>query len=187
MVKLTTKQWLFIAIAAVVSTIAAIALYRIFIMGNIAKYFDIEEFDSPAGPGDTGETYLKNGRLYLKDSGKKNMNLRAIRRLNEARELYGKPFRITSGYRTPNYNKTLSGSVPNSAHTLGLAFDVAASTVDDKKAIVAAAIKAGFRRIGWGNGFIHLDIDDSKPQDVIFGYSGSQPPFDFKTAKQLYS
>ncbi len=181
---LTKRQWIWVGLAAIITIALAIYLFRRFYMGNISKYFDIEDFDSPALASDTGEKYIKNGRQYLKDSGKKNMSLKFIRMLNDARENYGKKFIITSGYRTPQYNATLSGAVPNSAHTLGCAVDVSAPTTAEKEAIVKAAIKAGFRRIGWGPTFIHLDNDATKPQDVLFGYSGSQPPYNFQTAKQ---
>ena len=54
------------------------------------KYFKYKEFDCKSGNG-KGE----------------NMNKEFICMLDDAREIAGIPFKITSGYRTPEYNKQL--------------------------------------------------------------------------------
>ena len=49
-------------------------------------------------------------------------------------------------------------------------------TVRDE--VVRAAVKVGFKRIGIGRSFIHLDNDPSLPQPVAWGYPvGSKPPY----------
>ena len=62
------------------------------------KYFDLSEFDSP---DDT-------------DSGD-NMDINFVRKLDEAREIAGIPFKVNSGYRTPFHN-TMVGGVESSSH-----------------------------------------------------------------------
>jgi uncharacterized protein YcbK (DUF882 family) len=89
--------------------------------------------------------------------------------LDHARELAGEPFRITSGYRCPTYNLSIGG-VHNSAHTKGLAADIATGGSRSRFVILKALLTMGFTRIGIGQSFIHVDMDDSKPQLVAWDY-----------------
>lgn len=93
---------------------------------------------------------------------------RLLLRLDAARELAGIPFKITSGYRCPTYNDDIGG-VQDSAHVKGLAADIAADS-KQKYPIISALISVGFVRIGVAKGFIHADVDLSKPQKVIWTY-----------------
>lgn len=128
------------------------------------KYFNWSEFDSPDKPG----------------SGKEQMNEAFIHKLDAIREEAGFPFIITSGYRTPAHNAKVGG-VPNSSHVKGLAVDIAAVNIpgvtDARERIAKAAIRNGITRIGWGNTFIHLDIDPDKTQNIVWGYNNSYPSF----------
>lgn len=123
------------------------------------KYFTWSEFDSPDAPG----------------SGERFMSRELVQKLDAIRAEVGFPMRITSGYRTAAHNAKVGG-VPNSAHTKGLAVDIRATSDAQKRAIASAAIRQGISRIGWGSNFIHLDIDRTKPQNVAWGYTGSQAP-----------
>lgn len=97
------------------------------------------------------------------------MDPKLLEMLDEAREIAGVPFRITSSYRTLTHNAKVGGSI-HSAHLKGLAVDIATPESPERYAILAGLIKAGFRRIGIGKEFIHADIDESKPQKVIWMY-----------------
>jgi Peptidase M15 len=81
------------------------------------------------------------------------------------------PMRITSGCRCAAHNAAIGGSA-NSAHTLGLAADIAC--VDSARAfrLVKAAYTAGFLRIGIERGCIHVDASTrpEHPQNVLFGW-----------------
>lgn len=92
-------------------------------------------------------------------------------RLNHAREIAGIPFIITSGYRCQKHNDFVGG-VPTSAHTKGLAVDIAFKNSNQCFKIVRALYDAGFKRIGinFAKSFVHCDVDGSKPQDVLFKY-----------------
>ena len=114
------------------------------------KYFEISEFDSPDEVG----------------SGK-YMDSEFLRMLDEARELAQIPFRITSGYRTPSHNAYVGGvqaglKSKGSSHLFGYAADIACNNSSDREIILAAVIKAGFRRVGIANSFIHIDNDPDK-------------------------
>ena len=80
-----------------------------------------------------------------------------------------KELTFTSGFRCPGCNAE-AGGVPNSAHLRGLAVDIQAGFSTERFAILAAAFAVGFRRIGVGRNFIHLDVDPSLPQDRLWLY-----------------
>jgi len=97
------------------------------------------------------------------------MDPELLQMLDNAREMAGVPFKITSSYRTLSYNAKIGGSI-RSAHLKGMAVDIAAPNSEARYAIVGGLIKAGFRRIGIGKDFIHADIDLEKGQNLIWIY-----------------
>ena len=90
-------------------------------------------------------------------------------KLDQLREKVGFPIIITSGYRCPKHNKEVGGK-PDSAHIKGLAADISVSTSPRRYKLIKAAIEIGFKRIGIGERFIHLDIDHEKKQEVLWIY-----------------
>ena len=92
-----------------------------------------------------------------------------LRRLDIARSLAGVPFVITSDYRTPEDNERVGG-VPDSAHMKGLAVDMACEDSHTRHLMYDGLRTAGFRRIGIGPNFIHVDSDTTKPQEVTWLY-----------------
>lgn len=132
------------------------------------KYFKSSEFDSPDQVG----------------SGKR-MNEQFIRLLDKSREIAGVPFRISSGYRTPAYNK-LIGGVQGSTHIKYMAADIRVSSNTNRRKILLALVKAGLdRRIGLGENFIHVDIDPQKP-DSFWTYNGTVARFMEDTFKEVF-
>jgi uncharacterized protein YcbK (DUF882 family) len=116
------------------------------------KYFEYEEFDSPDIQG--------SGQL---------MDTKLLNMIDEAREIYGKPIHVTSGYRTEAHNRKVGG-VDSSSHLKGLAIDVACVRSDDRFKMLNALLEVGFNRIGIAGTFIHVDIDKNKSQNVIWTY-----------------
>lgn len=113
------------------------------------KHFSIDEFSCPC-------------------CGENNMDHEFLCRLDDARELAKIPFIVTSGYRCEDYNKEVGG-VEGSAHTKGLAADLAVDTsVARYKAL--SALLTYFSRVGISNDFIHVDDDSTKPQEVVWLY-----------------
>ena len=86
------------------------------------KYFTISEMIK-------SETALKHG-IWNGASLEVEENLRALveQVLDPLRERYGKPIRVTSGYRCPRLN-TLVGGSPNSQHMKGEAADIVGSPI----------------------------------------------------------
>lgn len=91
--------------------------------------------------------------------------------LDKLRARAGIPLVITSAYRPVAYEKK-KGRSGNSAHTRGLAVDIRCNSSSNRYKITKAAIDLGIRRIGFGNGFIHVDTDPSLPQEVAWDYYG---------------
>lgn len=92
-----------------------------------------------------------------------------LQKLDELRERVGSPMVIESGYRTREHNARVKGSV-NSAHTRGLAVDIRAMSGRMRYDLVRHALDLGFKRIGIAKTFVHLDIDESLPGQVIWTY-----------------
>lgn len=119
------------------------------------KYFSYAEFDSPD----------------LEGSGEK-MNFDFVNKLDKARDIAKIPFVINSGYRTLLHNKKVGG-VENSSHTKGLAADIRTTNENEKKIIAKGLYEVGFIRLGFGQNFIHVDLDFSKPQ-LAFNYNNEK-------------
>jgi zinc D-Ala-D-Ala carboxypeptidase len=77
--------------------------------------------------------------------------------------------KVTSACRCTEHNRAVGGK-PNSAHLSGLACDIACVGSASRFAVIKALLEHGVRRIGLAGSFVHFDLDESKPQDVIFFY-----------------
>ncbi len=116
------------------------------------KYFKLSEFDSPDEPG-SGEM----------------MEPAVIEALENARDLAGFPFVVTSGVRTIAHNRAVGGS-PRSSHLLGLAVDLRVDNSERRYLMVEALLDAGFNRLGIAEDFIHCDMDENKKSNVLWTY-----------------
>lgn len=118
------------------------------------RHFAPWEFECPCGKCDGGYARMSEDLLGM---------------LDEARERAGIPFKINSAYRCPAHNKAVGG-VPDSAHVHGKAADIAAPTSAARYAIAKTVLELGAQRLGVASGFIHVDVDDSKPLDMLWTY-----------------
>jgi len=115
------------------------------------QYFKLHEFACKCGCG------LNNVTDQFKED------------LNTARHIANIPFVINSGVRCPAHNKRVGG-LPSSSHQLGLAVDIKADNSESRFKIMQGLIQVGFSRIGVHKTFIHVDVDTSKPANVMWLY-----------------
>ena len=123
-------------------------------MGNQHwKYFKAADWLCPCGCGERVEDHV----TY---------------RLDLARHYSKVLYVLTSGMRCAKYNATIKGASPTSSHIKGLAVDIRFRNNYEKFRIVYGLMMAGFVRIGINEakGFIHVDLDEDKPQETLFKY-----------------
>lgn len=116
------------------------------------SYFKISEFDSKDGaemPSD-----VKMNVIELIDN------------LNVLRQELGSPLYVNSGYRSPEHNKSIGGSL-NSQHLAGKAADIRSNEYTPKqiKEKIEELIKVGKMKQGGlsaYNTFVHYDIRGKK-------------------------
>ena len=104
---------------------------------------------------------------HFKQSEIYGLRDRLILMLDQAREIAGVPFIITSGLRTADQNRAVGG-VSDSAHLKGLAVDLQCKNSNTRFKIVKSLLEVGFNRIEIAPLHIHTDIDNLKPKEVIF-------------------
>ena len=100
---------------------------------------------------------------------RKLMDPHALVTFDKVRDRAKVPMVVTSGYRCQAHNAKINGST-NSAHLRGLAGDFAIRVSSDRFRILEAALAVGVNRIGIGADFVHLDVDPSLPQAVVWTY-----------------
>lgn len=98
-----------------------------------------------------------------------------IDKLDMLRMMYGKRMIVESGARCPEHNARIGGD-PDSAHLPHhethqcRAVDIRVSGGYERFELVRLALKAGFKRIGPDNGFVHLDVAWDLPSPALFVY-----------------
>ena len=124
-------------------------------MGDLSRDFSSKEFFCRCGDCDPLEMPKPSEEL--------------VAVLQAMRTAYGEPINITSGVRCPAANKA-AGGVEDSAHLTGHAADIAVLNSRERFRLVDLALHSNVNRIGIGKTFIHLDLDRSKPDRVMWLY-----------------
>lgn len=104
------------------------------------------------------------------------MNRAFLVKLDLLRERCGFPLIVTSGYRCPKHNQSVSRTGPNGPHTTGRAVDLAVSR-HHAWTMLRYLTAVGFTGIGFnqtgGNRFIHVDDlcePDHAPRPTVWTY-----------------
>jgi uncharacterized protein YcbK (DUF882 family) len=125
------------------------------------RYFTLSEFDQRYAPG--------SGNL---------MDEKFLLALDELRARCGFPLIVSSGYRSPAYNATISNTGEHGPHTTGKAADIKVYG-DRAYALVSHASALGMTGIGIsqrgerGSRFIHLDMltkEEGFPRPWVWSY-----------------
>lgn len=98
-----------------------------------------------------------------------DMNEDFMRHLDACRDFAELPFVINSAYRSVEYEKS-KGRSGTSQHCKGLAVDIRCRTNAERYRIVASLFVFGFRRIGIGTNFIHVDDGYPDSEPIIWTY-----------------
>lgn len=111
--------------------------------------------------------------------GEQRMNVWFIKRLQAARTIADVPFVILSGARCEKHNENVGGD-DKSTHVpefmpdkRGHGVDIRYQTAREAFIIVTALLKAGFTRVGFNDGGIHVDDAEKfefKDEKVMWGY-----------------
>ena len=117
-----------------------------------AKYFSESEF-----------------RACTPSCSLQDMNQEFMDKLDKARESAGIPFVLNSAFRSPAWEKA-HGRTGTGAHPHRCAVDIRCHSYQNRFIIIVALLRVGFRRIGIGKTYIHVDDDTTKTQDVIWDY-----------------
>lgn len=134
------------------------------------RYFTINELTR----SDTARKYGVDNRPGSKETAALERLVDNV--LDPLREMYGKPVRVTSGYRCPKLNR-LVGGVVNSHHTYGYAADIVGfdRSKDETRKLFVLLRDGGFRftQLIWehnrsGSYWVHVSyIEDNLKCQVI--------------------
>tara|TARA_R100000951_G_scaffold116142_2_gene126698 strand:+ start:482 stop:826 length:345 start_codon:yes stop_codon:yes gene_type:complete len=112
---------------------------------------------------------------YFEESefnGFEMMDEKLLSMLDDLREAYGYPIKLTSTYRSPDHPIEAKKSKPGE-HAYGAAVDIACIGGEATFKLVKAAIETGFKRIGISrkNNFVHVGIGyPDAPDTTIWTY-----------------
>ena len=115
---------------------------------------------------------FKAGEFNCSHCGKNEMQLEFMLKLQALRNAYGKPMRITSGYRCKDHPIEAKKAQPG-AHASGCACDIGVEGADAHR-LLGLAWAAGFTGVGVqqkGTGrFIHLDTLKGPMRPTVWSY-----------------
>lgn len=116
---------------------------------------------------------FKPAEFKCSHCGSEGIQEKLLDKLQAMRTEYGKPMRITSGYRCPKHPVEAVKSVPG-AHALGLAADIGVEGAEAHQ-VLTLAMKHGFTGVGVqqkGTGrFIHVDVRSGElPTPAVWSY-----------------
>jgi uncharacterized protein YcbK (DUF882 family) len=119
---------------------------------KLSTNFNLDEFASADGTAPTGEV-LKNLTELAKN-------------LEVLRKHIGQPIRVTSGFRSKEYNRKVKGAT-NSFHVLGMAADIQVAKInpeDVAKAIELLIAEGKMKEGGLGiyRTWVHYDVRGTK-------------------------
>lgn len=121
------------------------------------KYFELNEFfDSPTAT----KNNIRNKPPTSEEAKVlKNLTALADKVLDPVREQYGKPIKVSSGYRCVELNR-LVGGVPTSQHVKGEAVDL---VCDDNKRLFDIIKGLEFDQLIWerGGAWVHVSYKRS--------------------------
>lgn len=117
------------------------------IMGDITNNFSRHEFKCPC-------------------CGAEGVSQILVQTLQDARDDYGQPINVSSGFRCQRHNAMVGGS-ENSSHLTGMGADILCKDPGDRFELLTVVLRY-FDRVGVYARHLHVDVDSDKPQNVIW-------------------
>lgn len=114
-----------------------------------------------------GFHYFKKDEFTCRHTGENKIDRAFVDRLDNLRHRCGFPFKISSGYRSPEHPVEAKKSSPGT-HAQGIAADILVFGGDQRRKVVEEAIKLGFNGIGVANEFVHVDARETT--EVMWTY-----------------
>lgn len=111
-------------------------------MGDLSPHFSADEFK-------------------CKDGSEHPIDPRLIEMLETIRAHFGRPVIITSGYRSPKYNRRVGGA-RNSFHTKGMAADIQVQAVAPREVFAFCDREFVTGGVGRYDTFTHVDCRPTK-------------------------
>ena len=115
---------------------------------------------------------FKAAEFNCSHCGKNEMKPDFMTKLQALRTTYGKPMRVTSGYRCPQHPIEAKKAAPG-AHASGCAVDIGVEGADAHR-LLTLAMAAEFTGVGVqqkGTGrFLHLDTLTSRGTSTVWSY-----------------
>ena len=118
-----------------------------------------------------------NSELSCSHCGENHFDQGTLDSLQGLREAIGKPLKISSAYRCPAYNNTVSGSGLTGPHTTGKAVDILCSGKFSHEVLSFAMIRSSvWKGIGISqkgkhtSRFIHLDTIEADNRPWVWSY-----------------
>lgn len=106
-----------------------------------------------------------------KHTGHEGMKEEFLEVLQNIRDDYGKPMRVTSGFRHPTHPVEARKQRSDGEHTRGMCADIACTSSRDRYELIVLALKHGINRIGIAKNFVHLGMGGpGLPPRVIWEY-----------------
>lgn len=115
---------------------------------------------------------FSEAEFRCRHTGKIDMDPLFLAALQSIRTDFGRPMRVTSGYRHPSHPVEARKGHSNGEHTRGTCCDIACTSGADRFILVSLALRHGITRIGIAPTFLHLGIGaPGLPQNVIWEYA----------------
>ena len=127
--------------------------------------------------GDLSKNFSRYNMQCSCGCGASLVSPKLIEKLQYARYILGKSMTIISGVRCESFNASIKGSLVSShmsnSDRIGLVVDIACTNSIDRYELVEVVQKF-FKQVGivgeHSGNFIHLDMDKTKPQEVLWTY-----------------
>lgn len=120
--------------------------------------------------------YFQGSEFACKHCGDNLMQVGFLRALDELRHQFGRPLIVTSGYRCPIHNQSVSRTGKAGPHTTGCAADLAVAR-GDAYILLQLALSLGFTGIGvaqkGAERFLHVDTlpaAPGRPRPTLWSY-----------------